>query len=103
VGEDGKSPASAAPGTLILTLDRMEMPAIVVPPWAEQGTSRDVMIPVEYACVPPGADGDYYEHGHLYYDGMRIDKEPGLQHGDARGTLLIDIVTYAERGGGNEE
>jgi penicillin amidase len=48
------------------------------------------------------ADGDFYEPGYLYHDGRRADREPGIQHGDPRGTLLVDIVTYAQPGGGEE-
>jgi len=42
------------------------------------------------------ADGDFYRHGFAYYNGQQIRRVTGLQHGDARWTLVMTIVTYKD-------
>lgn len=44
-------------------------------------------------------DGDYYTDGFAYYDGAKVEKEIGLQHGDPRFTLAMTIVTYRNESG----
>jgi len=61
--------------------------------------------PWNYALESTGerlGDGDSCEPGNLYYDGRKIERLRGIQHGDLRATLLIDIVTYARPGGAPE-
>lgn len=44
-------------------------------------------------------DGDYYASGFAYYDGAKVERESGLQHGDYRFTLAMTIVTYRNETG----
>lgn len=46
------------------------------------------------------ADGDYYDHGYAYYEGLKVDRlgYPRAFHSD-RWTLAMNIVTYAKPGG----
>jgi len=58
---------------------------------------------VAVASSPRVGDGDFYEPGHMYYDGQKIGREPGPQQHDARATLLMEIVTYARLGTAREK
>ncbi len=46
------------------------------------------------------ADGDFYDHGYAYYEGLKVDRlgYPRAFHSD-RWTLAMNIVTYARPGG----
>lgn len=47
------------------------------------------------------ADGHFYQHGHAYYEGLTVERQPvgrRIFH-SARWTLLMNIVTYARPGG----
>ncbi len=47
------------------------------------------------------ADGHFYQHGHAYYEGLKVERQPvgrRIFH-SARWTLLMNIVTYARLGG----
>src|SRR5690606_4759476 len=56
IEKDGRFtlPELDEPACLIAMFDRMEMPALVFPRWPDPSGSRDLLIPAEYACVPPG-------------------------------------------------
>jgi hypothetical protein len=47
------------------------------------------------------ADGDYYQDGYAYYEGLKVDRlgQPWSFH-SPRWTLAMNIVTYAKPGGG---
>lgn len=41
-------------------------------------------------------DGDYYTGGFAHYDGVKVEKEAGLQQSDSRFTLAMTVVTYRD-------
>lgn len=46
------------------------------------------------------ADGDFYQKGYAYYDGLKVDRQaPGRTFHSYRWTLAMNIVTYAHPGG----
>jgi hypothetical protein len=77
IHEDGSfelpPPQKRKPLCLIVMLDRIETPPFVVPRYGENG-ERDVLIPVEYACVPAGYpeawDRDFKTRARDYYQSV---------------------------------
>jgi hypothetical protein len=69
VGRDARFDLAkpAQPSALILTLDRLEIPAVIAPGW----NGGDVALDPEYACVPPGYpdvwDRDYPVRAHEHW------------------------------------
>lgn len=61
ISDDGsfELPEPDKPVCLIAMFDQIETPPVILPHWPISPGNDDVMIPAEYACVPPGFPGEF--------------------------------------------